>query len=150
MPLPVSLVVKNGSKILSMISFGMPVPVSRHLDRHVVGRAAAACTAAPCIRSAVTFAVRTVSLPPFGIASRAFTARFTTTCSSCDTSAFTGQRSRPCTSSSVDLLAEQAPQQHVEVGQRLAEIEHLRPQASAGARTPADAAPGSRRGWRSA
>jgi hypothetical protein len=27
-PLPVSLVVKNGSKIFSMISFGMPVPVS--------------------------------------------------------------------------------------------------------------------------
>jgi len=27
-PLPTSLVVKNGSKILSMISVGMPVPVS--------------------------------------------------------------------------------------------------------------------------
>ena len=69
-----------------------------------------------------------MSLPPFGIASRAFTARFTTTCSSCETSAFTGHRSRPCTASSVDLLAEQALQQHREIGQRLAEIEHLRPQ----------------------
>ena len=38
MPLPISLVVKNGSKILSMISVGMPVPVSVDLDHHVVGR----------------------------------------------------------------------------------------------------------------
>ena len=78
--------------------------------------------------SAVTFAVRTVSLPPFGIASRAFTARFTTTCSSCDTSAFTGQRSRPCTGTSSTFSPSRRLQQHVEVGQRLAEIEHLRPQ----------------------
>jgi hypothetical protein len=50
----------------------------------------------------------------------------------------------------LDLFAEQPLEQHAEVGQRLAEIEHLRPQASGGARTRADAAPGSRRGWRSA
>ena len=44
-----------------------------------------------------TLAVRTVRLPPSGIASRALTARLTTTCSNCDRSALTGQRSRPCT-----------------------------------------------------
>ena len=34
----------------------------------------------------------------------------------------------PVHDSNVDLLADQAPQQHRQVGQRFAEIEHLRPQ----------------------
>ncbi len=38
--------------------------------------------------------MRTVSLPPSGMASRALTARLTTTCSSCDRSTFTGHKSR--------------------------------------------------------
>ena len=41
-----------------------------------------------------------LSLPPSGMASRALTARFTITCSNCEISAFTGQRSRPCMTSS--------------------------------------------------
>ena len=62
--------------------------------------------ACPCRRagrhsSAVTLAVRTVSLPPSGIASRALTARLTITCSNCETSTLTGHRSRPCTRSSL-------------------------------------------------
>src|SRR5262249_35608068 len=51
--------------------------------------------------AAVTLAVFTVSVPPSGIASRALTARLTITCSNWETSTLTGQRSRPCTRSSL-------------------------------------------------
>ena len=50
--------------------------------------------------AAATLAVRIVSLPPSGMASRALTARLTITCSNCEMSAFTGHRSRPCLTSS--------------------------------------------------
>ena len=60
------------------------------------------------------------------MASRALTARLTITCSNCEISTLTGHRSRPCTTLERDLLADQPAQQHVEVAQHLAEIEHLR------------------------
>src|SRR5262252_3013621 len=43
-----------------------------------------------------TLDVRSVSLPPSGMASRALTARLMITCSNCPTSALTAQRSRTC------------------------------------------------------
>ncbi len=76
----------------------------------------------------VMLEVRTVSLPPSGMASRALTARLTTTCSNWEMSTLTGHRSRPCTGVELHLLADQAAQQHGEIGQRVTEIQHLRPQ----------------------
>ena len=51
-----------------------------------------------CSSSINTFSVRIVSAPAVPIASRAFTARLITTCSSCPWSTRTGQISRPCCS----------------------------------------------------
>ena len=70
-PLPASLVVKNGSKIRSRIVSGIPVPVSETLSH-------AACSSRPAAID---------SAPPSGIASIAFTARFMMTCSICPRSA---------------------------------------------------------------
>ena len=81
--------------------------------------------------AADTFPVRIASLPPSGIASRALTARFTTTCSNWFTSAFTNQRSRPWLRSSADALAEKALEQHGEIVELIVEVEHLRPQGLA-------------------
>ena len=72
-----------------------------HLDQHIVGRRACPCSCIRAASAASTLAVRTLSLPPFGMASRALTARLTMTCSNWEMSAFTGHRSRPCMTSSV-------------------------------------------------
>ena len=50
------------------------------------------------------------------------------TCSNWSRSALTGQRSRPVAHVELDLLAEQALQQQREVGEHVAELEHLRAQ----------------------
>src|SRR6516165_1630143 len=52
---------------------------------------------------AVMFMVRTVRRAPFGMASRAFTAKFTITCSNCEMSTLTSHKSRPGTTSSLTL-----------------------------------------------
>ena len=90
-PLPISLVVKNGSKIFWRTSGGMPSPVS------VTSIITWSPAGMPAGRSPSTgqLAVRIVRLPPPGIASRALTARFTITCSNWFTSALIGQISRP-------------------------------------------------------
>jgi hypothetical protein len=67
-PLPISLVVKKGSKARALTSGRMPIPVSR--------TAIAMQRAAGRPPSGRTFALETRSVPPFGIASRALTARF--------------------------------------------------------------------------
>ena len=91
-PLPVSLVVKNGSKIRALVASSMPQPVS--VTASIANRRTAAASRSRAYSgSCSTLAVSTVSLPPVGIASRAFTTRFMSTCSSCPTSARTDSRS---------------------------------------------------------
>ncbi len=88
MPLPTSLVVKKGSKMWVLVASSMPCPVSvtesnTYWPAVIGGRLTA--SSSPMAR----FEVRTVSWPPFGMASRALTARFRITCSICPGSAFT-------------------------------------------------------------
>jgi len=73
-PLPSPLVVKNGSQMRASTSGGMPVPVSRTSTvRKAPGRAPAIFAAAAT--SSVRLAAVSVSWPPSGMASRAFTHR---------------------------------------------------------------------------
>ena len=60
--------------------------------------------------SGSTFAVLIVSVPPSGMASRAFSARLTRTCSTWPGSACTSQRSEPSAVDHLDVLADQAMQ----------------------------------------
>ena len=71
-------------------------------DQRRVGPAPGPGPPAPFRGSISTLWVRRVSRPPRGMASRAFTTRFTITCSSCDGSAHTGLRSgASCTTRSM-------------------------------------------------
>ncbi len=90
MPLPTSLVVKNGSKIWPILSGSMPEPVS---DRDTATKSPAppACPRRAGIWEAAS--TRTVSVPSPSMASRAFTAMLTRAVSNCATSASTKQRS---------------------------------------------------------
>ena len=72
-PRPTPLVVKNGSKMRCRTSSGMPGPVSRTVK----------CTSLPSASS------ERKTSPPWGIASRALTMRFITTCSNWLRSIFT-------------------------------------------------------------
>ncbi len=110
-----------------MISGAMPVPVS----------ATSTSTYSPigmplCCRralsSALTLAVRMVSLPPSGMASRALTARLTIACSNWPMSALTGQRSRTSGMLSVTFSPISRRSSMLEIRQRLAELDHLRAQ----------------------
>ncbi|MNT57353.1 hypothetical protein D3C72_1947150 [compost metagenome] len=94
MPLPTSLVVKKGSKILSMISGGIPVPLSA-TSTITMSSAGNSGRPSAAISFASTLRVLMVILPPSGMASRALTQRLMSTCSNCDRSVFTGHRSRP-------------------------------------------------------
>src|ERR1039458_5691836 len=74
-PLPTSLVVKNGSKIRGRISGGMPQPVSLTLTHaNEPGRAGEVWAAVTS--SNFTAEVSMMSWPPLGMASRALTVRF--------------------------------------------------------------------------
>src|SRR6516162_5908135 len=87
-PLPTPLVVKNGSNRCACTSGLMPLPVS-----HTLSIACGPPDAPGCIStnasSKSTLPVSMVRRPPWGIASRAFTARFRMICSICAGSAFT-------------------------------------------------------------
>ena len=94
MPLPTSLVVKNGSKILAITSGGMPQPVSSTS----ISTYSPAATPDPDsfrLSRSLMLRVRMASVPPSGMASRALTARLMITCTNCVLSALTYQRSRP-------------------------------------------------------
>ena len=91
-PLPTSLVVKNGSKTRAITSGGMPVPVS--LTRRRTQRAT------PCSSSLSTASVATINCPPCGMASRALTARFNITCSIIEGSASMAGASGACSATS--------------------------------------------------
>ena len=82
-PVPPSFVVKNGSKSCWRSASVMPMPVS-------VSRSSTSDAGVGRRGSAVSI----VTEPPCGIASRAFTARFTITCSICVGSARTDARLR--------------------------------------------------------
>ena len=62
------------------------------------------------------------------MASRALTARLTITCSNWPISTFTGQRSRPWSTFSLIVVADQPGQQHAQVGQHVGQVQHFRPQ----------------------
>ncbi len=91
-PLPCSLVVKNGSKMRAFTSSVMPEPVSETASWTYAPGVRSGYAAVSCSRSR-TLRVSMVRRPPVGMASRAFTARFRTICSSCVGSAFTRYRS---------------------------------------------------------
>ena len=78
--MPSVFVVKNGSKMCSMTSGGMPLPVSATERRTYFPGARF-----PCVRqnssSKTEFSVEIRRFPPEGIASRALTAMFRITCS---------------------------------------------------------------------
>ena len=76
MPLPMPLVVKNGSKIFAITSGLMPVPVSEISSNTYSPGVKPAAGLMRWLSRSVTFCVRIVSLPPLGIASRALRARF--------------------------------------------------------------------------
>ena len=77
-------------------SGGMPVPLSVTITNTVESSPA----------------VRMISRPPTGIASRALTARFISTCSSCDRSPNTGSGVGRRLDDQLDVLADQPPNQH--------------------------------------
>ena len=91
-PCPGGLVVKNGSNARAFVSAFIPVPVSVTASR-TYGPATTRNGSPSTERVKSTLAVSMVSNPPSRMASRAFTARFISTCSSCAASALTGQRS---------------------------------------------------------
>src|SRR5271165_1378895 len=90
-PLPASLVVKNGSKARAATSGGIPVPVSE-ISKPTKSPEFAVCSGAP-LGCAALLKVRMRNSPPPGIASRALIARLMTASSSWVASASTGHRS---------------------------------------------------------
>lgn len=87
-PFPMSFVVKNGSKMRGRFSGGIPQPLSLTLKQANDPDRASGLSEA---MDSFTF-TREVSMtrwPPFGMASREFTARFITTWSSMPASAWT-------------------------------------------------------------
>ena len=125
MPLPTALVVKNGSKILAITSGVMPQPVSSTSISTYSPRATP-WPASFWLSRSVMLRVRMVRRPPFGsIASRALTARLMMMRSSSPGSALTCHRSRHGEDLQLDLLAEQAVDQHRPVGQQVADLQHL-------------------------
>ena len=92
--MPFSFVVKNGSKIRAFVSGVMPVPVSLTASMTYGPGMTGWCSSAYCaVRSA--FAVSRIRVPPVGIASRALTTRFMSTCWSWPGSARTFPASLP-------------------------------------------------------
>ena len=109
-PAPLALVVKNGSKACSATSGGIPVPVSLTRSRDVAPLVGAGDPPATELASTVTFPVSMVTVPPPGMASRALTARLTSTCSRRPGSASTGHSPSASEVTSWDILADGPPQ----------------------------------------
>ena len=149
MPLPTSLVEKNGSKIFSITSGAMPVPVSltsistyspggtpvpAEGERFALGDVGGADRERAAVRHGVARVHREIDdhlleLVQVGL---------------------TGQRSRAGVELQLDVLAEQPPEQVRQLRQHVAELQHAPAAASAGARRQAAGARAPRRGWRSA
>ena len=103
--LAASLVVKNGSKARSRTSSGMPAPSSATVIR------TPPASTSPAGRPLTAIA----SVPPSGIASRALTARLTSTCSSWARSTWTGTSPGPTVSRSAMRSLSVRSQQALEV-----------------------------------
>ena len=84
-PLPICLVVKNGSNILSIMFNGIPLPSSLKiiLTKYV---------SALLLSDRVTFSALIFIFPPSGIASTALCVRLSNTCAVWSLSAFTGHK----------------------------------------------------------
>ena len=78
-PFPTSFVVKKGSKMRACVAESIPVPVSTVSMTY--GPAMTSGCLAAYAASKFTLAVSMLALPPLGMASRALTTRFNTTCS---------------------------------------------------------------------
>ena len=125
MPWPGGLVVKNGSKARALVSAFMPVPVSVTASS-TYGPATTTNGSPSTDRVSSTLAVSIVSSPPSRIASRALTARFISTCSSCAASALTGHRSSDRIRPQLDVLANQPREQLLDVIDDLVDVEQRR------------------------
>jgi hypothetical protein len=79
-PQPFGLVVKKGSNARSTTAGLIPVPVSLTRSRTYRPGVSPGCVAAMAA-STLTFVVSIDKVPPSGMASRAFVARFTRSCS---------------------------------------------------------------------
>ena len=92
-PLPASLVVKNGSKMRARISGAMPWPVSLTAQADELAGPGLDDAAGRSRCRAATLSVSSASRPPSGMASRALRHRFISTWFIWPGSACTGQRS---------------------------------------------------------
>ena len=110
-PTPSSRVVKNGSKICASVCSSMPMPVS-------------ATTSSTEPSSALRVAID--SRPPCGIASLAFTARLTITCSIWPGSARTIPSSGGREELELDVIAEQPLEQPADLGEHRVQVERTR------------------------
>ena len=72
--------------------------------------------------------VRMISRPPVGIASRAFTARFINTCSSCERSPNTGSGAGVVSMHQLDVLADQPAHQPPDFANDDVDVEHFGPE----------------------
>ena len=150
MPLPTSLVVKNGSKIFSITSGGMPVPVSDDLDHHVVGRrhAAARRAAPPPAAGTLRGADRELAAVRHGVAG--IDREVHHHLLELVHVGLDGPQVAAVAEVELDPLAEQALQQHRQVGEPVVEVRAPPGAGSGGARRRAAGARGSRPGSRSA
>jgi hypothetical protein len=71
--------VKNGSKMYGMSSLSIPAPLSLTASRMYEPGLNDGCRCASSASTGRVFPFQSVSVPPRGIASLAFTARFTST-----------------------------------------------------------------------
>ena len=122
-PLPTSLVVKNGSKMRDLTSADIPLPVS-------VNASMTWTRAGIPDECAVGFVqvgrwVSMVNDPPRGMASRALTARFMSTCPNWPGSTLTRPIAGSRDGAEHDILAEQASQHPLRVLDHDVEVEHL-------------------------
>ena len=95
-------------------------------DEHDVAAFGSAGCCATHSASRSAFAVSTVRLPPWGIASRALSARFRMICSICPGSAETRSSGVASQRHELDVLADQPAQQRVHARHDSVQIENLR------------------------
>ena len=127
MPLPTSLVVKNGSKILSITSGGMPVPVSAtSISDDVARRHAGQAEAARLLGRDVAGADRELAAVRHGVAR--VDGEVHDHLLELVHVGLDEPEVAPVLEVELDALAEEAPQQHRQVRQDLAEVEDLGPQ----------------------
>ena len=123
--MPTSLVVKYGSKILRADLGRHARSGVGHRQHHVRARLGLGHRRPPSRHRASASAASTVTRPPCGIASRALTTRFITTCSTCPGST----RTNPCVGLAGhghdDVFADHAPQHRLDLAERDVEVDDL-------------------------